>query len=381
VVVLVAIAGCGFQHGGLMSSSSDDAMSGDDADLPNAIDPFHLGPGDGLPGTGALVLTGSVAIDTSIPLIKGMTLPAGVTFDVRPQLGGGPDLAVLHVATLDVQGGAMVRIVGTRPLVIVASGVVTVSGVLDAGAHGVDAGAGGSLPATGDGAGQHGNHETSNQSDSGGGGAGYGNAGAAGGAITGTCTATAGAAGVMYGDAAITRLIGGSGGGTNSGTQCTPDLGGAGGGALQLTSAMSISITGTVLASGGGGRGSTDCGQSDVNSGAGGGSGGAIVLQAPAIMLGGVVAANGGGGGGSSSTGSGNANPGDDGGAGSAQANGGTGPRAAGGKGGSASGDPTAGGGSTCGTNGGGGGGAAGRIAIAGTLTSTGVVSPAAALL
>lgn len=370
--VLLACVGCDFHHGALESVTAD----GEGGDGTHVLVPVHLGPGDGVAGSAPLGLTGVVMVNTSVPSIS-VALPEGDTLDVRPQLGSGPELAVLHVGSLDVASGAVVTIVGTRPLVIVAAGAASIAGTLDAGAHGVTPGAGGSPPAMGDGKGQPGQHEASQESDSGGGGAGFGTAGAAGGLISGTCTVASGAEGTAYGDANIAMLVGGSGGGGSSGSQCTPDLGGAGGGALQITAPMiAIDATGKVLAGGGGGRGGTDCGMSDVNSGPGGGSGGAIYLQATTIMNAGVIAANGGGGGGSSSTGSGSAMPGADGGSSTAQAAGGTGPRAMGGKGGSADGAPTIGGNSSCGTNAGGGGGAVGRIALVGMVSGAGVTSP-----
>jgi hypothetical protein len=374
LLALALCVGCAFRHG----HAPDDGAAGIDAS--DAAEPLtiHLGPGDGRPGTGGLTLTGTVTIDTGVPSIS-VTLPPGATLDTRPQLGGGPELAVLHVSTLTVETGAMVSIVGTRPLVIVADGAADIAGTLDAGAHGEVPGAGGALSAMGSGAGQKGTHGTS-ASDSGGGGAGFSTAGASGGAITGTCTYDGGAGGAMYGDAAITILTGGSGGGASSGNSCTPDPGGAGGGALQITSLTSITISGAVLAGGGGGHGGTDCAAADgdVNSGPGGGSGGAIVLQAPMIANTGVIAANGGGGGGSSSTGNGSANPGQDGRPSATAALGGTGPRAMGGSGGTGSAAPTPGGSSGCGTNGGGGGGAAGWIAASSSYTGSGIASPAA---
>lgn len=336
---------------------------------------LHLDPADGMPGGAPLTLTGDVTIDTTTLEITGASLPAGDAFDLRSQLGGGLDLAVLHVGALAVESGANVRVVGDHPLVIVAGGDVDIAGLLDAGARGPTPGAGGA--AMGDGAGTAGTHG-SDDSDSGGGGGGYGEAGASGGAISG-CPVMGGVGGPAFGDAAIGRLVGGSGGASSSGTTCMPDPGGAGGGALQITSATQIAIAGTgrINAGGGGGAGGTDCGASDVNSAAGGGSGGAIALQAPAISNAGIIAANGGGGGGSSQTGAGSGMPGGDGVTSAMASAGGTGPRATGGSGGTGTAPPTIGGGAGCGANAAGGGGGVGRIAVSASFTSTGTVSPA----
>jgi hypothetical protein len=344
----------------------------------SSAEPLHLATGDGTPGGAPLMLTGTVTIDTSAPSIS-VVLPAGDSLDVRPQLGGGPDLAVLHVDALTVASGANVIITGSRPFVIVAGGDVVVDGTLDAGSHGATPGPGGAGTGSGSGAGAAGVHGT-NASDTGGAGAGYGEAGANGGTMTGCVVMTA-SGGAAFGDAAITQLVGGSGGGLSSGTACLPlDVGGGGGGALQISSATQIVIgaTGQINAGGGGGTGGTDCnsGTGDVNSAAGGGSGGAIVLQAPAISNAGVIAANGGGGGGSSATSMGSGMPGQDGQLGSMLALGGTGPVAQGGAGGTGGGPPTVGGDAVCGYNAAGGGGGVGRIAASASYIDGGTVSP-----
>lgn len=383
-VLIVLAAGCSFSAHAVGettdaatdtqagSNGSDDSGGGSDDTPPP---PLHLGSADGTPGTDPWTITGTVAIDTGTLMINGASLPPGDTFDIKPQLGGGPDLAVLHVGALTLTSTATITVVGSHPFVIVAGGNVTIDGTLDAGGHHSTPGAG-AQSASSTGAGASGGHGE-NASDSGGGGGGYGLVGASGGAITG-CTAAlpGGAGGSPWGDATITQLIGGTPGGSSSGTSCLPDAGGGGGGALQITSSTQLHISGAVLAGGGGGTGGTDCGQSDVNSGAGGGAGGSIVLQAPIIASTGVVAANGAGGGGSSSTGGGSANPGQDGQPSTAPATGGTGPRATGGTGGSTLATPTAGGSSGCGTNGAGGGGGVGRIAASSSFTVTGTTSP-----
>jgi hypothetical protein len=391
LVVLASCAGCGFNPSML---SDVDASAGGDG-LPVIVDstqnempggdamqpaPLHLAPSDGQPGASPFTLSGTVTIDTGALTITGGTLPEGDTFDMRPQLGGGPGLAVLHVGALAVAPGAQVSIVGAQPLVIVAGGDVDVHGVLDAGAHGATPGAGGALPGAGTGAGKAGSHGD-NDSDTGGGGGGNGAGGGSGGPITGCADLDpVGAAGSPVGDAQISQLIGAAGGGSASGTACLPvDPGGAGGGALQISSLTKITIEsdGSLLAGGGGGHGGTDCNDpgGDVNSGAGGGAGGAIVLQAPAIASSGIIAANGGGGGGSSATGSSSGTAGQDGQAGTTPASGGTGADATGGKGGALA-APTAGGSAGCGANAAGGGGSAGRIAATSGFVDHGTSSP-----
>lgn len=377
MVLLGLVTGCSYNP--LPGTSdgttvTDDGPAGDTTAA--APDPLHLGPDDGLPGNDSLTLDGAVSINTDTPSVS-VSLPTGVKIDVRPQLSGA-EAAVLHVSALTINAGAIVKIRGARPLIIVAGGDVSIAGLVDGGAAADIPGPGGAAPAMGPGAGAVGGHGE-NASDTGGGGGGFGSAGANGGTITGCATAVKlGLGGPEAGDATITLLVGGSGGAGSSGTACTPDSGGAGGGALQITSATRIAIAagGAINMGGGGGEGSTDCGNSDVNSGAGGGSGGAIVLQAPAITSAGIVAANGGGGGGSSQTSMGNANPGQNATATLIAADGGTGPRAKGGVGGVGGVAPTLGGTAPCGGNSAGGGGAVGRIAVSAAWDGSGTFSP-----
>ena len=72
--------------------------------------------------------------------------------------------------------------------------------------------------------------------------------------------------------------------------------GGAGGGAIQLSSRMAISITGTIVAGGAGGEGSP---LNAAVGGGGGGAGGYIGFDSGSLAIdaGAIVAANGGGGG------------------------------------------------------------------------------------
>jgi hypothetical protein len=144
---VVLLVGCSFTHGavndgdaGAGGEGGGGGGGGDGSGSGSGDLPLHLGSGDGTPGTAPLTLGGTVTIDTGALSITGASLPAGDSFDLRPQLGGGPDLAVLHVSTLIVSSGANVRIVGTHPFVVVASGDVDLSGTLDAGARGVTPG-------------------------------------------------------------------------------------------------------------------------------------------------------------------------------------------------------------------------------------------------
>jgi len=360
-----------------------------DANVPDAgpgpivEDVVHLPVGAEFSDHGNLVL-GTGIINTTNLTIGGAAPPADVTFDTVAQDPSGPELAVLHVETLTISGGATVTVRGARPLVIVASGTIVIAGTLDSGAERDIPGAGGSGAGAGMGAGSDGEHRGS-FSDSGGGGAGYGTAGAAGGLATcgAACTdAPGGVAGPLYGMAALPELRGGSGGG--AAVDCVSDAAGAGGGAVQLYSGVSITIDGGINAGGGGGGRGLACG-GNWGAAAGGGSGGAIFLQAPSITNNGLLISHGGGGGGSA--GDSNAgSPGDDGTLTTSTPQGGAGGGGsfsrAGGNGGAAA-APQAGGNAGNSGNGGGGGAAVGRIRVitsSGTYVDTGSVSPPASV-
>lgn len=399
-------AGCSFDGGGVGFDDDDaapnptaDAMSADAAPDPTDAEPGapDAGPPDAMApdagpdpiledvvhvqavaefgGFADVVFSGANTIDTSNLEVNGDDVEDGATFAAAPHAGGGPELAILHVKSLTVSGGATVRVTGSRPLVVIASGPIVVDGVIDAGARRSNRGAGGSTSGAGAGAGGTGVHAGAFR-DSGGGGAGYGAVGARGG--NATCTpncgaedpATAGTAGVAYGDLAMTTLQGGSGGGASS-PNCAADPAGAGGGAIQLYSGTSITIglAGGINVSGGGGGAGRNC-ATNVGAASGGGSGGAVFLQSPMIDHNGTVAANGGGGGSSAAFDGvatrANGNPGENGPFGSGFALGGMAVgmySQSGGNGGSALTGATAGGDDSTGDgNGGGGGGGVGRI-------------------
>jgi len=386
LVVWLSVSACGFAPalGADASTSGGDGHNIDGSDISNGLPaPLHLTTADGQPSDVDLVLGGPIVVDTSALTITSIPVPTG-TFDVRHQVQGNGEVAVLHLRSLTVAAGATVQIVGTRPLIVVASNAIIVSGRVDAGAKGSTPGAGGFAPGMGDGHGLRGAHEGT-YSDSGGGGGGFGDHGGAGGAITGCATPLpGGTSGPSEGDDPISVLQGGAGGGAGEGTGCSDNLGGAGGGALQLTSNISVFVdeTGVITAGGGGGTGGTDCGDFDGNSGGGGGAGGAIVLQAPMVTNQGVIAANGGGGGGSGSGGAippDTGKPGEDGHPSDVMALGGAGVGPSGidgGAGGVADTAAQAGMANSCSNNAGGGGGSVGRIAASAGYQDLAVTSP-----
>lgn len=356
-------------------ASPPDASPPDAGPDPITEDVVHVGADAETAGHAELVLSGTVAINTTDLTFDGN--PPSAHFDTATQDGEADiELAILHVKTLTVLAGADVRVTGSRPLVVIASGDIIIAGLLDAGARRAAPGAGGDGPGAGDGAGGDGVHITGTFRDSGGGGAGHNVAGGVGGSATcnGSCTngpAAGGSAGASVGDPAQTLLRGGSGGG--AAVSCVSEAAGAGGGAVQLYSGTSITIalTGAINVGGGGGGGGSLC-VGNHGAGAGGGSGGAIFLQSPSITHAGNLAANGGGGGSGAGEDDQNVftagNPGADGALGTGRAAGGAALDefgAGGGRGGAGASAPESGGsdGSTSG-NGGGGGGSVGRIKV-----------------
>src|SRR5262245_7491331 len=232
--VLLVMTGCQFDDTGLSGGAVDAGGSDAEDVVPDAADPGDVdatpdpadaGPVDARPdarqddidddvahvpdeaevaGSADLVLSGDVRIDTSALTISDQRPPAGVVFDSSPQDGGGLDLAILHVDALQVSAGARVRVVGRRPLVVIAGGAVSITGIIDAGGKRSEPGAAGRLPGEGLGAGGIG-AQSAELSDSGGGGAGYGELAGAGGSAGcnpgggGGCTALGGKAGPIYG--------------------------------------------------------------------------------------------------------------------------------------------------------------------------------------
>jgi alpha-tubulin suppressor-like RCC1 family protein len=246
-----------------------------------------LGPPD-------LTFTTRLGINTTTLTINGVTSPYFVRQD---------NYAILFASAISLEVGALVT--GTSPLILVANNDVSLSGFYDLRGNGASGGPGAAAPGDagtgGDGAGLR--TIDGRRFGAGGGGGGYGTVGAAGGSNTMVAGGARGTSQIAAGPQAI--LIGGSPGG-GGGAQGGHGAGGGGGGALQVSSATSIRVLGTISAGGGGGPG----GGTGDTGGGGGGAGGEIILEAPGITVSGILAANGGGGGGGGGAGGGGAPPG-----------------------------------------------------------------------
>ncbi len=337
--------------------------------------PSHVTDSVPLTGTGQLVL-GTAVIDTTALTIDGAAPTLGELSAVAHD-GGGPELALLQADRVVVNAGGVVRVVGSRGLVILAR-TIEIAGTIDAGAAGTRSGPGASTSVA-----PAGIHVTADVCDTGAGGGGHGTPGGRGGSSD-ICTASGAAGGAPTGDGALTILVGGGSGGAGVSLGCGSAAGGGGGGALQLSAAERVIVRsgGVLLVGGGGGSGGPECGDGDAGSGGGGGAGGALFLEAPDVTIDGWLFAHGGGGGaggnGQIDNGPiGTGGVGDDG-TTRDPANGGVPPAPNAGPGGAGGADGLLpGDGATAGHNAGGGGGAVGRIVIrADRIDGSGIVSP-----
>ena len=225
-------------------------------------------------GTGLL----RVCVDTAAVEPRTISTQILVTTDtdctfVLPQ-SGGPDVCVLASTTLAIEALGEMRAIGSRPLVLLATETILVAGSLDLGSYQqVNPGAGAAICAFSSGL------STGNTQGAGGAAGGSSNAGAgfggAGGAGENTNTGGAGLAPFP-----LSVVRGGCPGGRGGTAQSSGGLGGAGGGAVYLIAGSSITVSGTINASGAAGGP-----PGERSGGGGGGSGGLIGLDSPVINI------------------------------------------------------------------------------------------------
>ncbi|MDX2090605.1 MAG: hypothetical protein SFX73_22285 [Kofleriaceae bacterium] len=242
-----------------------------------------------------LILSGQATIDTDAGSV---TDQSGARSPLTSTVTTGVPVGIFVIKVKAFTTGGSITVQGSRALAIVASGDVTIGHNLSVSARNEVNGPGalpndttctGKAPSAGN-----------NEGKAGGGGGGFGTAGGRGG-NGGSPSVNGGNGGGAAGTVELTPLRGGCpGGNTNPAT--ANYFPGAGGGAIQVVSATSITVTqnGSISANGTGARGpvgplfclaDTPCGY-----GMGGGSGGAILLEAPSITVAGGLYANGGGG-------------------------------------------------------------------------------------
>jgi hypothetical protein len=237
---------------------------------------------------------------TDFAIASSMTINTSTCMRVVTQADGG-DACVFVVRNMTVASGATLRVAGRLPVIILASGTVTIDGAIDLSAEGTTPGAGGysGSPAADTARGPLGGDDGAFSGmwlDSGGGGGGHCGSGGNGGGA-GSIDGGSGGGSIAT---TLQPLTAGSGGGAGQGgghSAMDFGLGGAGGGAIQISSAVAIRVSGRIDAGGGAGQG----GRGTVNWGAGGGggAGGGILLEAPVVAFtaGASILATGGGGG------------------------------------------------------------------------------------
>jgi len=202
---------------------------------------------------------------------------------------GGPEVCLLAYTNITIEG--TLEATGARPLALLATGSISISGEIDVGSYRVGntphAGAGEASDALCGAPGTPGADTAGAGGGAGGSFVGKGGDGAAGRLGAGGAGSTAVAA---MGTPMVVR--GGCPGGAGATGTGTGGGSGHGGGAVYLVAVGAIQISGEILACGGGGDG----GQSAAGGG-GAGAGGFIGLDAPTVQVSGILDALGGGGG------------------------------------------------------------------------------------
>jgi len=210
-----------------------------------------------------------------------LTISANRTIDTTSGSECAPEATawcVVAASAITITGTGTLGAQGTRPLVLLSMSTITIAGTLDVASHIAtlqDAGPGANATAC---------LEGTAAADRGGGwGGSLGTRGGNGGGVTGALAPMTFVPTALHGGCLGTAGANNGGGG------------GHGGGAVDLIAETSISVTGTINASGKSGSSTTN----DGAGGGGGGSGGMVVFDTPMLMFGATanVFANGGGGG------------------------------------------------------------------------------------
>jgi len=310
-VLLVLLAGCGFQSpasgGGSMvdastsdTSSSDAGVSASGCWTISTSNPvFHV---SACVTPAGIADTTDVSSNTSIDTDTGISTPLGL--GCVPLLSG--DVCALVAKSIVIKQGITLSAHGTKPLALLGHDI-DVEGTIDVASH-ITGGLQAKGPAAdrtdcsnptlakGNGGGPGGTYDSqhSDGSDEGGDGGDSGGIGSTGGKAGGSIT--------------VDSLLGGCAGGPSSGGPAIAGdtIGSHGGGAVWIaadTGTLVLGSKATINASGAGGAGGKAV--SANRGGYGGGSGGLIVLQAPMITQSdnAKIFANGGGGGGGSAGG------------------------------------------------------------------------------
>ena len=373
---LMFLAGCGFSS----AAGAPDAQIAPVIDAPAEAEdaPMTPGPDAAVCVAGVVDVCGMPAPTMAFDVSSAMTLDTGSDSRCQTVTVSGHDLCLIY--STEVTIAATLTVTGGRPLALVSASTMVISGQIDAGSHGPQVG-----PAVDD---TSCAFATSPDTDPGGAGGGAGGSFtlAGGNGCTGntdrSITGSTGRGGTRGALVSAPPLRGGCQGQKGGDEQAGGNVGGAGGhsgGALYLAALQSVTVPGSIRATGAGGAG----GESQAGGG-GGGSGGTVVIESVSIKISGGISANGGGGGQGGGRINGNdisGHAGTDGALATSPASGGFGANnndptfSRGGAGGA--GTTAAGPGTDSIIGGGGGGGAAGVIRLVGTANLTGsMISP-----
>jgi uncharacterized repeat protein (TIGR02543 family) len=238
-----------------------------------------------------VVFTGVSTINTS----TGAVSNGGVSTTLASATVDGK--RVFWLQSLEIQG--TLKVTGSQALVLLVDGTTMISGLLDVSADGATNGPG--IRSTA----HSGCDGTTIQITPQMPGAGGGSRATVGGKGGNSSSGTGGSAGGLFNfDNELVPLEGGCRGGVSKNGDFAANCfanGGGGGGAVQIVSRGTLTVSGQINAGGGGGRGDTqvDTGSGTQCAGGGGGSGGAVLLESPSVVFTGasaVIAAKGGGG-------------------------------------------------------------------------------------
>jgi len=288
-IFALGLVGCGFSTAGQTSQDAPIAPIGEDAAVdvisPDAppdvllVDPVCLGT-----FVQVCVQAPQIALTLNTQRIDTTSSPMCAQALTTP----ATDACVIVGAKLTIPEDSTITVVGSRPLVLLSTRELTVAGTLDVSS---DAGRIGPAADTGPCATDANNATPESGGGFGGSFGGGGNSGgnSPAGGRGGTAASLVNAVGLTGGCA--------GGGGANNGFGVAAGPGGHSGGAVLLLAEQTITVDGTINASGSGGRAG---GQGFLagGGGGGGGSGGMIVLEASSVNVAGACFANGGGGGG-----------------------------------------------------------------------------------
>ncbi|MFT5128364.1 MAG: hypothetical protein ACI8W8_001974, partial [Rhodothermales bacterium] len=274
-----------------------------------------MDPNDGM-SNGAATWSAAVAIDTDAKSVTVGGVPLFLPFQDVTSEGGDVTLAAITFSDLTIDPGVTVTVTGSQGLILAATNNLTVNGdivatgsigstatnaVASGGASGGGGGTGGDSGGTAFGVNAEAGSAPANNgalpasvggpsgtvgSEQGGAGGGFGGIGGVGSTAGSSPTASS----VGYGTAALTELYGGSGGGgghrSANGSSWETGGGGGGGGALELVARGTLTLNGSIDASGGpGGQVDPDGGNGN-DYGGGGGGGGGVILAGINVVLG-----------------------------------------------------------------------------------------------